>query len=257
MLWILLGRLLHGSKKIATNLAGTSNGKTFTSEHLDFIKSEKPDIMTTSSFGSSDVTDVMMNVWKDLYDHGCFLCCAAGNTDVKGCRDLAQTDLWKAIGACEYNKNLKRAYYSAIDDELDFMSFAGLRTTYKGKKINGTSFASPLFAGMLALVQSFFRSKLGKKLTHKKLLEFVKENCLDLGDQGKDDYYGHGLFVLPNPDSIDIMKYSDFASIEEVFEYLQKEGELLEPNYWKEKIAKEDKLKWMFFKWYYAIKRVI
>lgn len=162
--------------------------------------------MTTSSFGSSDITKVMMNVWQDLYDNGCFLCCAAGNSAEEGGQDLIKTDLWKAIGACEYKK-LKRAYYSAIDDELDFMSFSGLKTTYKGKKVNGTSFSAPIFAGMLALVQDFFITNTGKKLDHEHLLKFVKDYCQDLGDEGKDDNYGYGLFVLPNPDSIDISKY--------------------------------------------------
>lgn len=207
MLWILLDRLHHGAKKIATNLAGKSNGKTFSSEHLDFIKSESPDVMTTSAFSSTDISKVMMGVWQDLYDNGCFLCCAAGNEAEEGCQDLTKTDLWKAIGACEYNKDLKRAYYSSVGEELDFMSLSGLKTTYRGKKINGTSFASPLFAGMLALVQDFFITNTGKKLNHENLEKFVIDNCIDLGDEGKDNNYGYGLFVLPDPASIDIEKY--------------------------------------------------
>lgn len=197
----------HGAKKIATNLAGKSNGKTFTSDDLEFIKSEKPDIMTTSEFSSSDTSKVMMEVWQDLYNNGCFLCCAAGNDDIKGCRNLTNSDLWKAIGACEFNRELKRAYYSSIGEELDFMSFSGLKTTYRGKKVNGTSFASPLFTGMLALVQDFFITNIGEKLNHEKLEKFVIDNCIDLGDKGKDNNYGYGLFILPDPESIDIEKY--------------------------------------------------
>lgn len=163
--------------------------------------------MTTSSFSdSSDDSKVMMDVWQDLYDNGCFLCCAAGNNDVKGCHDIAKTDLWKTVGACEFKK-LKRTYYSAIDNELDFMSFSELKTVYRGKKCSGTSFSSPVFAGMLALVQDFFITNTGKKLDHEHLLNFIKDHCQDLGDEGKDDNYGYGLFVLPNPDLIDIGKY--------------------------------------------------
>ena len=253
-----------GAKKIATNLAGKSNGKTFTSEHLDFIKSEKPDIMTTSSFNdSSDDTKVMKAVWQDLYDNGCFLCCAAGNDDIAGCHDLAKGDLWKTVGACEYNKDLKRAYYSAIDAELDFMSFSGLKTSYRGKKENGTSFASPLFAGMLALVQDFFITKTGKKLTHEKLLKFVIDNCIDLGEEGKDDNYGYGLFILPDPAKINIYKYGDVkmfkdnTEYEKAIEYLVEQNEMDSSELWKERIKKDNdvNLMWFCIKWANAVAR--
>ena len=162
--------------------------------------------------------------------------------------------MWKAIGACRYNKGKpKRASYSSVGEELDFMSFDNLRATWDNKKHTGTSFDSPLFAAMLALVQGFFLEKTGKKLTHEKLIQFVKDNCIDLGDEGVESQYGYGLFILPEPDSIDIAKYSDVISVDKVFEYLQNEGELLEPDYWKEKIAQEDKLKWLFIKWANAV----
>ena len=163
--------------------------------------------MTTSAFSSSDTSKVMMEIWQNLYDNGCFLCCAAGNEAEEGCQDLTKTDLWKAIGACEYNKDFKRAYYSSIGDELDFMSLSGLKTTYRGKKVNGTSFASPIFAGMLALVQDFFITNTGNKLNHENLEKFVIDNCIDLGNKGKDNDYGYGLFVLPDPEKINIEKY--------------------------------------------------
>ena len=46
-------------------------------------------------------------------------------------------------------------------------------------------------------------------------------------------------------------------NIDNVLEELSQKGYLLEPEYWKGKIQEEDKLKWLFFKWYYATKRVI
>lgn len=72
-----------------------------------------------------------------------------------------------------------------------------------------TSFSSPLLTGMLALVQQFFKVKTGQYLNQHELCQFMIDNSVDLGDEGKDAKYGHGLFVLPNPDDIDVSKYAE------------------------------------------------
>ena len=243
------------ARKVTAEMSGrTSNGVLY-SEGMDYLQKIVPDILTTSIFFSSDYKNPKLALYKQLYDKGCFLCSAAGNDGYDGVNKINNGDMWKAIGACRYNKGKpKRASYSSVGEELDFMSFDNLRATWDNKKHTGTSFASPLFAAMLALVQGFFLEKTGKKLTHEKLIQFVKDNCIDLGDEGVESQHGYGLFILPDPDSIDIAKYSDVVSVEEVFKYLQNEGELLEPDYWKEKIAQEDKLKWLFIKWANAVR---
>ena len=61
----------------------------------------------------------------------------------------------------------------------------------------------------MALVQHFFIENIGRKLTIFELHEFVKSNCVDVGEEGFDVVTGYGLFRLPNPDSIDIKKYKE------------------------------------------------
>lgn len=71
----------------------------------------------------------------------------------------------------------------------------------------GTSFSSPLLLGMLALVQQFFLEKTNKTLNQEQIYRFIIDNSIDLGEKGKDDMFGHGLFILPNPEDIIIKDY--------------------------------------------------
>ena len=75
-------------------------------------------------------------------------------------------------------------YYSSITDNIDYMSFTNLKTN-KGL-FTGTSCAAPCFASMLALVQGFFKEKIGRKLTHEELIEFIKEHTQDLDSISED-----------------------------------------------------------------------
>lgn len=231
-----------------------SNKEIFTSPHSKYIQDIVPDVLTTSLFGGEH-RGIYADYFKRLYDSGTFLCCAAGNDGNKGLVQLSNGDMWKAIGACHYNKGkIVIANYSSRGKELDFMSLDALRATWSEKVCTGTSFASPLFAGMVALVQSFFIDKTGHKLDHKALQQFIIDNCVDLDKEGKDINSGYGLFILPDPDSINVSKYAKVIDMEEVFDYLKEEKQLLEPDYWKIKIAEEDKLKWLFIKWAVAVR---
>lgn len=244
-----------GARKMTTEIYGSTKNGVLYSEGMDLLQSVVPDVLTTSIFSSADYRDPELSLFKKVYDNGCYLVCAAGNSGTNKVRKLAQGDMWKAIGSCRYNKgNPYLATYSSTGEELDYVSFDNLYSTYDNKKHTGTSFASPLLAAMIALIQGFFIDKTGKKLTHDKLNKFLQDYSMDLGEEGFDDYYGHGLLRLPNPEDIVISDYSDMITIEEVFDFLIKEGELLEPDYWRKKIAEEDKIKWFFIKWANAVR---
>ena len=243
------------ARKITAETSGTTKMGVLYSAGMDYMQKIVPDILTTSTWGSSDIKDPLVTLYRQLLDKGCFLCCAAGNNNNDGLIPLTKGDMWKAIGACRYNKGKPwKASYSSVGDELDFVSFDHLKATWDDCYHNGTSFASPLFAAMLALVQGFFMDKTGRKLNHEQLIQFVKDNCIDLENDGWDNWYGWGLFVLPDPDTIDVFKYTTMITIDEVFDYLRAEGELLEPEYWKKKIVEEDKIKWLFIKWANAVR---
>lgn len=241
---------------------GSKNNRVLHSEGMDYLQENVPDILTTSFFKSSDIEEPKQSLYKRLYDKGCFLCCAAGNDDIEELEPLTRGDLWKAIGACRYNDaNPKVEKGYADGEEMDFVSLHNLKATWTNKKNEGTSFASPLFTGMLALVQCFFKEKIGRKLNHEQLMKFVKENCIDLEEEGRDIKTGYGLFILPEPDSINIYKYSevkmfrDYTEYEKAIDYLAEKNEMDSPDLWKNRIKENNdvNLMWFCVKWANAV----
>ena len=148
-------------------------------------------------------------------DNDVILIGAAGNEYGGKMMDYTKDDLFWAISAIhEVNGEHRVAHYNSTGEEMDFASFSSVEVhtitpPYKPMEVIGTSFAQPIFTGMMALVQHFFVKNIGRKLTISELHEFVKDNCVDVGKKGFDVVTGYGLFRLPNPDSIDINKYKE------------------------------------------------
>ena len=148
--------------------------------------------------------------YQELREKGCFLVHGAGNDGEDGVLDVVKNDVFKAVAAYKlYCGKPKKETFSSAGEEVDFASLDNLRASWDNKRHTGTSFSAPVFAGMIGLVQDFFIANTGKQLEYDKLLEFIKDNCIDLEETGIDNKSGHGLFILPEPDSIDISKYTD------------------------------------------------
>ena len=239
-----------------------SNGKV-ACDAIDYLIRNIPDFLGTASHKKLMSDKAMMAYYKQLYDRGCFLVCTAGNKQ-KEIRELARGDLWKAIGACNYNNGNPKVEWSYVDDEeMDYCSLHNLKASYDNKKHKGTSFSYPILIGMLALVQCFFKEKTGKKLNHENLEKFVIDNCIDLEEKGHDVKTGHGLFILPEPETINIYKYGDVkmfkdnTQYEKAIEYLAEQNEMDSPIMWKERIKKDNdvNLMWFCVKWANAVSK--
>lgn len=74
--------------------------------------------------------------------------------------------------------------YSAVGDELDFATLHGWP--------EGTSFSSPVLAGMVALILERYGD-----MTQKQVYSLLKDMSIDYGLKGKDDRFGWGVPVLP------------------------------------------------------------
>lgn len=145
---------------------------------------------------------------------------AAGNDGENSYNRRLQLPDATGVGAYQLinGKPLLAGYTS----ETEYVMFAApTNTHYQLPKwdgstpSSGTSAAAPYLCGMAALVQEFFIEKTGKPLKRDSLLQFFKDNCVDIGDPGKDDKTGFGAVVLPKPETIDVWKYQDKEVCEE------------------------------------------
>lgn len=193
----------HGQKTKSSIKLVAPNCEILTYIDLDKIKDNNLDVFTMSLLKSwkKDLERLANGVGNTI------CCCSIGNSGVTHYNKVVESNILWGIGACALADNWKPipTDYSSASEYCDFMSFSNI---YINKKIvSGTSFSSPLFAGMIALVQEYFLKNAGRKLYRNEMYRFVKEHCVDLGDKGKDDASGYGIFILPDPMEIDIEKY--------------------------------------------------
>lgn len=180
---------------------------------LPFMISEGIHLINASLGGTNN--ELLNEVILNVQEHGTTFICSAGNSGDRGTSPYAKSGVWIAVGAVVLTdkEKIKLTSYSSIGDAVDFVQFSEIyvndvRGEHNSIYCSGTSFSSPLLTGMLALVQQFFKETTGQYLKQNELYQFMIDNSTDLGDEGKDTKYGHGLFILPDPDDIDVSKYT-------------------------------------------------
>ncbi len=184
-------------------ISGTTQNGKFISPCLQYIKDNNINIFTTSTYNASNDMPIIreMSIQECIDNGTIFFICAGnnGNDDDPYIKGDPKSSKFLTIGAAEkINGKFVRASYSAIGEELDYLCIPFWRWT---------SFATPVFAGMIALVQQFFKEKTGRFLTQAEMIRFIDDNCIDLQEQGIDKETGKGLFILPKPEKIDVLKY--------------------------------------------------
>ncbi len=179
-------------------------------------KTTKADIYTTSMFSVTDNNKRYIEKGYEAFRNGTFLCCAVGNYNDEKQTFLSTLPYWTSIGACYLypSGTVKKTEYSSTTEDLDYMSITNWKT---GSGIfTGTSCATPVFASMLTLVQCYFKLKTGRKLTNAELIDFINDNTHDLEDSGHDEKTGHGIFILPPIENIDVKRYVKMDKIIEL-----------------------------------------
>ncbi len=183
-----ISMIMKSNKLVEEPKVNLDNGKT---EFMgEFIKSRNIHIATNSQTGTEKDawTEYIHQLKKET---GILLFNSACN-DGLGDGDTIRTTFPRSesfvVGAVEYSesKGFYRASYSAVGPDIDFMT--------SPLKWAGTSGASPVLAGMAALIIQRYAG-----MTETELYNYFKMITQDLHTDGFDHYTGWGIPVLPDP----------------------------------------------------------
>ena len=165
--------------------------------------SEKVDIINMSLGGSVSQTSLRSIIQKAVNNNIIIIAAAGNEGKIRNNTINYPAKYPETIAVGSINKNSKVSEFSSIGEELDFVG-PGERifTTYLNNKytvIDGTSFAAPFISGIVALMLSKHRKYGGKTpcRNQKEVKEHLIKAAIDMGNPGKDIYYGWGRVDIP------------------------------------------------------------
>ena len=150
---------------------------------------ERDVAVVNMSFGTTDASNPFAEPAQLAFDSDVICVAAAGNETTANLTYPAADENVFGVGALEED-SWELAAYSNYGENVDFVAPGTVYTTKMGGGyggMNGTSFASPITAGVLALYMS--QNKYAEFNT---VEELIYASCYDLGDLGPDWYYGYG-----------------------------------------------------------------
>jgi subtilisin family serine protease len=167
------------------------------------------------SLASPQGSSALKSIVDKAYNNGMLLVGASGNStkQVTGQDNVqypAKFESVIAVGATDNNDQL--ASFTMYGNSLELVApGVDISSTYKDNRIaysSGTSMATPFVAGVLALYKQAFPTK-----TNKELRIMLQERAHDLGDTGRDIYFGFGMVVEPKtPNFSDIQGNEWYAA---------------------------------------------
>jgi subtilisin family serine protease len=128
---------------------------------------------------------------------GITMICAAGNEGEKSVIGYpARFNETIAVSAVDINKHI--ADFNSVGNAAE-ISAAGINifSTYLNDGyavLSGTSMATPIITGAVAILQAKGLMRYGRKLTPDEIRLLLNIYTEDLSGTGKDDRYGYGLF---------------------------------------------------------------
>ncbi|WP_227521954.1 S8 family serine peptidase [Bacillus solitudinis] len=202
-----------------------SNGSGYLSDviaGIDWSITNKMDIINLS-LGSTSHSSTLQQVVDKAYNQGILVVAAAGNNGtIEGLEDTVNypARYASAIAVAATDSSNNRASFSATGNTVEVAApGVGIVSTYLGNRyvqMSGTSMATPYTAGNLALLK-----QANPTLTHAELRLKLQENLIDLGDSGKDNWFGHGLIQAPKLVQQDTSAEQQEPIVEEVSQVLQ------------------------------------
>lgn len=193
--------------KIFVVKVGSDDGKNYTSDVIDGMHK----IVSLKQSGEVDtkVINFSMGNYKSKYgsyltpmevatkaivDSGIIFVASSGNNNIEELHVPSGLD--NVISVSAVDSNLEKAYFSSYG-EVEFASagyniYSLLPDETKRMK-SGTSMSSPHVAGAVAILKSF-----NPDLTFEQVVNLLKRDAIDIGDNGLDKYYGYGVVNFKN-----------------------------------------------------------
>lgn len=173
-------------------------GETYTIEA--FIKEHCVKVITKSVGGDAREGTPVSKFWNDLKaKYNLIFFNSAGNDGEKDIGGALPPDVALYIGAANLIKGKpKRASYSSVGPQLDFMAFTGVWS--------GTSFASPYAAGIAACM-----CQLNRSLSQEDITRYFTIHAEDMEKPGVDDYTGAGLIKLGTVEDLQAFIYETIS----------------------------------------------
>lgn len=155
------------------------------------------DIVSLSLGGGRDMPDgqAMKNACDHARERGVAIFAAAGNDyDRKRVCQPARFDSVFAVAAVDSRK--RHAAFSNGGKEIEFAAGGvNVFSTYLDNgyaKLSGTSMSCPALAAAAALVQASHKQR-GERLAPDRLRQHLERICVDVGPDGWDSSFGHGI----------------------------------------------------------------
>jgi len=172
---------------------------------LDWAIENNMDILSMS-FNGPDSFLIKEKI-DEAYSNGILLIASAGNSGNETILFPAGYD--SVIAAGSINQALEKSSFSSYGEKLELMAPGeGIILTFDGENyfsFEGTSFSSPLVAVIAA---SLFSENAGTN--NVEVRQVLRTTAVDLGEQGRDNFYGYGLASL----STQQINQSDFENLE-------------------------------------------
>ncbi|MFD0586753.1 S8 family peptidase [Paenibacillus sp. GCM10027627] len=141
------------------------------------------------SLGNYAEADFLHDAIKYAYERDVVLIAASGNDNTERPGYPAAYPEVFAVGAT--NNKKEKASFSNYGDYIDVAAPGdSIASTYPGSQyaaLSGTSMASPHVAALAGLIRS-----VNPELTNEEVMEIMRVTSRDLGQTGKDKYFGHG-----------------------------------------------------------------
>lgn len=177
------------------------------------------------SLGNYADAQFLHDAIKYAYDKDIVLIAASGNDNTERPGYPAAYQEVFAVAATDSKKN--KATFSNYGDYIDVAApGVSIPSTYPDNQyaaLSGTSMASPHVAALAALIRSA-----NPLLKNTEVMDIMRRSAEDIGEQGKDKYFGYGL--------IDVVKALEMAnqtgnSLSYLPEWLQRELDRIAEKY--------------------------